>query len=223
MHTLYRFYDHAGSLVGITNNPPRRFRKHRGEKTWWLDVADIRLEQFNSRDELAAAERRAIQNEKPLHNVRLNGASRSSKADPTIADGIVGRWFHSYEPLQDGEDPASFRVDRNGNKRVWQGQVVDREGALLVLQLYSWWDGCAAEQVIRSVEDMSSWRFYGSSQDMQTADGCEEDFGRGVRGGPQGRCGAPCTHVIRDGGMHGGPVYRCHRCIRFYGGKVEAL
>lgn len=75
MHTLYRFYNRAGDLlyVGITNNPARRFAKHSDEKSWWRHVARIALEQHPSREALRAAERMAIETERPIHNVRMNG------------------------------------------------------------------------------------------------------------------------------------------------------
>lgn len=70
-HVLYRFYGATGQLlyVGITMNPPQRFRAHRGSKDWWGDVVGITLEHYDTREDLANAERRAIQVERPLHNV----------------------------------------------------------------------------------------------------------------------------------------------------------
>ena len=70
-HTLYRFYDAAGRLlyVGITANPITRFKQHRREKPWWLDVAEIKMQQFASRPDLENAERQAIRDERPLWNV----------------------------------------------------------------------------------------------------------------------------------------------------------
>lgn len=70
-HVLYRFYSATGQLlyVGITMNPSTRFKQHRKTKDWWGEVIGITLEHYESRDELARAERRAIQVERPLHNV----------------------------------------------------------------------------------------------------------------------------------------------------------
>ncbi len=70
-HVLYRFYTATGQLlyVGITMNPAKRFKAHRGQKDWWSDVAGITIEHYATRQELANAERRAIQVEHPLHNV----------------------------------------------------------------------------------------------------------------------------------------------------------
>ncbi|ABD58284.1 G-I-Y Y-I-G endonuclease [Mycobacterium phage Martik] len=70
-HVLYRFYSATGQLlyVGITMNPPQRFKAHRDSKDWWSEVAGISIENYNTREELENAERRAIQVEHPLHNV----------------------------------------------------------------------------------------------------------------------------------------------------------
>jgi predicted GIY-YIG superfamily endonuclease len=69
--TLYRFFDHAGALlyVGVAGNPGRRWEQHAKAKSWWATVATTTVEHFASRDEALAAEREAIANERPLHNV----------------------------------------------------------------------------------------------------------------------------------------------------------
>jgi hypothetical protein len=71
VHTLYRFFDASGVLlyVGITYNPPSRFRSHEGDKEWWGQVRTIELEQFISRKAVLHAEREAISTELPLFNV----------------------------------------------------------------------------------------------------------------------------------------------------------
>lgn len=77
-HVLYRFYDANSVLlyIGITNNPPARFRQHRGAKSWWDAVANIKLETCGSRDALLAAERAAIKAEKPKYNIAMNCAEK---------------------------------------------------------------------------------------------------------------------------------------------------
>lgn len=70
-HVLYRFFSATGQLlyVGITMNPPQRFKNHRDSKDWWGEVSGITVENYTSRDELAQAERRAIQVEHPMYNI----------------------------------------------------------------------------------------------------------------------------------------------------------
>lgn len=70
-HILYRMYDRTDQLlyIGITVDARARWEAHAEEKTWWPDVATIRLEHFADRESVERAERRAIQNEHPRYNV----------------------------------------------------------------------------------------------------------------------------------------------------------
>lgn len=73
-NVLYRFYSKTGQLlyVGITMNPPQRFRDHRDSKEWWDQVAGITVESYDTRKDLAEAEKRAIRVERPQHNIVHN-------------------------------------------------------------------------------------------------------------------------------------------------------
>jgi predicted GIY-YIG superfamily endonuclease len=77
-HVLYRAYDAQGVLlyIGITMNPGNRFAQHSEDKPWWADVAEIRVEHFGSRKRVLAAERAAIQAERPRFNVIHNTGNR---------------------------------------------------------------------------------------------------------------------------------------------------
>jgi len=69
-HALYRFYDATDVLlyVGITVDLPKRMKQHRGSKPWWALVDHMQVEHFDSRTEVAAAEKAAICSEHPLFN-----------------------------------------------------------------------------------------------------------------------------------------------------------
>lgn len=68
--------------------------------------------------------------------------------------GLVGRFFHSFE---DGE------ID-------WQGEVVGDIGdGRYLVALFSWLDGCSYKQQIVALNDMATWSFYDSSNDMNAA------------------------------------------------------
>lgn len=88
-HVLYRFYSATGQLlyVGITMNPPQRFKSHQDDKGWWEQVSGISVETYENRADLARAERRAIQVERPRYNV-VHNANRV-KED---LDELPGGW-----------------------------------------------------------------------------------------------------------------------------------
>ena len=71
--TLYRMYDAEDRLlyVGMTSRIESRIRQHGKVKSWWPSVATIRLEQYASRAEAAAAEAEAIRSEQPQFNIML--------------------------------------------------------------------------------------------------------------------------------------------------------
>jgi predicted GIY-YIG superfamily endonuclease len=74
--------------IGITMDPPGRFRSHRDEKEWWAQVVGITVESYENREELAAAERRAIQIERPVHNiVHKKRAATARRAPATVQPG----------------------------------------------------------------------------------------------------------------------------------------
>jgi predicted GIY-YIG superfamily endonuclease len=69
--TLYRLFDDDMRLlyVGIAGNPGRRFEQHAIDKPWWGEVAFVRTRHFETRSDALDAERQAIQEENPRHNV----------------------------------------------------------------------------------------------------------------------------------------------------------
>ena len=94
--TLYRIYgridgrdkDGLGPVgpcllyVGITDHYDRRMAQH-AEKRWWDSITKITREEFETRDLAAAAERRAIETERPLYNKALNPSA--AETPPAVA------------------------------------------------------------------------------------------------------------------------------------------
>lgn len=110
-HILYRFFAADDTLlyVGMTRNPARRFEKHSSEKPWWSGVARIEIEHFATRDELKEAERCAIQDEKPVHNIRMNGGGRAEQQQPVSHCGLrVGSVYALG--TGDGECPVGIVI-----------------------------------------------------------------------------------------------------------------
>ena len=69
---LYRLFDAEERLlyVGISLGPATRFRAH-ASRDWWLDVAKSTLEWWPDLETAKAAEKLAIETERPIHNRAL--------------------------------------------------------------------------------------------------------------------------------------------------------
>ena len=75
----------------------------------------------------------------------------AGRAAQTKADGIAGKWFHSF---------------KDGYVH-WQGQVLSAQPAdHFLVQLYEWFMGQPNKQVIVPFSDMIGWTFYDSSEQM---------------------------------------------------------
>lgn len=85
-HALYRFFGSEGELlyVGISLHPFARMSQHRGDKSWWGEVASTTIERFPSRPAVLEAEREAIKSERPRYNIVHAGASRKSTPKPKV-------------------------------------------------------------------------------------------------------------------------------------------
>ena len=72
LHQLYRHWDAEERLlyVGISLSAVGRLSQHRKTALWYERIAKVTIENFNSREELEAAEKEAIKREKPLHNIK---------------------------------------------------------------------------------------------------------------------------------------------------------
>ena len=104
---LYRWYDAADQLlyVGISWILMERTVAHANTQPWWPEIALCRVEWFPTRREAAAAERRAIAEEKPRHN-RLRprqqlhtlerGYSNRSRMEYRFTELILGQSMDQF-------------------------------------------------------------------------------------------------------------------------------
>jgi excinuclease UvrABC nuclease subunit len=71
MQTLYRFYDAEGVLlyVGITKFFEPRLKQHYKNAEWFFDTASVKLEHYQTRQEVERAETQAIEQESPRYNI----------------------------------------------------------------------------------------------------------------------------------------------------------
>lgn len=72
---LYRMYDNNGALlyIGISKSAFSRFERHSAEKPWINNVTSWNREPYPTREAALEAERAAIKEEHPLHNIIHNG------------------------------------------------------------------------------------------------------------------------------------------------------
>lgn len=121
MTGLYRLYSAQGVLlyVGIADNIPSRLKQHSKDKPWWPEVASTAFQQFPSRAEAEAAEKRAIQSEQPLHNVVHNRNRRKPTA--TFTERHIN-WLCELcgEPidLTAGKEPGYLQIT-SAEARRW--------------------------------------------------------------------------------------------------------
>ena len=89
---LYRAFDASGSLlyVGISWLAVRRIPQHAG-KDWFDDVARIDISKFQSRQEALDAEKKAIIEEKPKHNIRWSCAGNVEPMDVAMSHDQIKR------------------------------------------------------------------------------------------------------------------------------------
>jgi hypothetical protein len=68
---VYRLSDAAGRLlyVGIGRNPMARWASHADQHAWWPEVASFEVAWHPSREAAAAEEKRALQEDGPVHNL----------------------------------------------------------------------------------------------------------------------------------------------------------
>ena len=79
-YKLYRHFDSAGTLlyVGISLDALRRLCEHRQTASWYERIARVEVQQLPTMAAARRAERWAICDEKPLHNIAMNARKRAT-------------------------------------------------------------------------------------------------------------------------------------------------
>ncbi|WP_436759376.1 GIY-YIG nuclease family protein [Streptosporangium sp. V21-05] len=149
--TVYRLYDSADVLlyVGVGGNPGRRWQQHRGAKHWWGDVARVTLEHHPIRDEALTAERTAIRDENPRHNI----AGRTNPAAPgwehrLLPNGayldVENRGDHLYVGIN--RDELVDQLRSRGENWLTPITTIETTDFLNRVSIYWLWaDGCREE------------------------------------------------------------------------------
>lgn len=70
MQYLYRYFNDQNILlyIGISVNALARLAQHKQNQTWVDEVTNIKIEKYETREEVLAIEKYAIQSEKPVFN-----------------------------------------------------------------------------------------------------------------------------------------------------------
>lgn len=117
---LYRHWNADGILlyVGISLKPFERLAAHAYGSHWADDIASVTMEYFDSREDADAAERRAIREERPAHNIvhAVRGDKvvevdfrRSVRKAPQIPDWVARAhvYKHATSRGTSGTDPET--------------------------------------------------------------------------------------------------------------------
>lgn len=93
---VYRHYDAAGCLlyVGCSSDPHSRFVNHKCSSPWAFRVATISLEWFDDRATALAAEKAAIEAERPPYNSSLGGR-RGRAWSENLGHVYITQWLKS--------------------------------------------------------------------------------------------------------------------------------
>lgn len=78
---VYRHFDRYGILlyVGFSRNPNRRFKQQKYSSWWWEFVASTRIEEFSWWLMAQKAERKSIETEMPIFNIKFNEKAKASE------------------------------------------------------------------------------------------------------------------------------------------------
>lgn len=151
MTSLYRLSDTAGRLlyIGVADQWTRRVQDHAQSKPWWKEVATTTVEHFPTREAALAAEKVAIQTERPIHNIIHNGKRDTIVTSPEHEPerGIVGRFVHVLS-------------EEDGLPHM-QGQIVSEpQPGIYEVLWFSFMFGEPSDRTLHRIEEIIGWQLY---------------------------------------------------------------
>lgn len=122
---LYRHFDKEGTLlyVGVSLRALNRLSQHRDHSAWFSSIVRVEMEHYPSREEACEAERIAIADENPKHNIiRATPKSRKKSVHvqneedyndrvaslPELSRADLLRRMVNFSPLYDIDGVAAF-------------------------------------------------------------------------------------------------------------------
>lgn len=134
MQHLYRHFDKDDVLlyVGVSLRVLQRLGQHKANSHWFVRIAKVTLENYDSREAVLEAERQAILSEKPLHNYQ-----REKKA--------AGRSTLLAKPTREESPPTkpdlsrAYLVNRMVQfKPLYKAQEVSKLLGINTVQIHKW-------------------------------------------------------------------------------------
>ncbi len=127
---LYRHYDTDGNLlyVGVSHSTIVRLMGHKCTSAWFDQITTIKIERFDCREDALRAERKAIETESPLHNVK-NSLREIPQPPPVlltlqqVAERMDIPKRTAYNQLKRGDFPIPH-LPRT-KPRKWSSEAVD--------------------------------------------------------------------------------------------------
>jgi hypothetical protein len=89
---LYRYFGESGELlyIGISRNSVVRSIQHSEKSHWFDDAVNMTIERLETREDAIAAERVAIQEERPIYN-QVHNRSNPARHDSVRPEPRAGR------------------------------------------------------------------------------------------------------------------------------------
>lgn len=124
---LYRYFDKDGNLlyVGISINAMLRLSQHRCTSSWYQEADKVKIEKFERRSDAIKAERKAIRDESPAHNIRHQKNAQEDELETIPLDkartldgrNLIKRVVH-YKPMYKLGEAAEIIFNARSTARL---------------------------------------------------------------------------------------------------------
>lgn len=119
---LYRHFDRKGNLlyVGRSLNAVKRLMEHRDHSHWFDEIARVEMQEFDTREAVLMAERKAIIAEKPRCNVHHKWVESRYRHEQIEASKkrLVERIVNFQTMYSVSEAAAELKIGETGIKRL---------------------------------------------------------------------------------------------------------
>lgn len=111
MHQLYRHFDKDGKLlyIGISISAMTRLSQHKSVSPWFDQIANVTIENHESRKAVLKAERESIFSEEPIHNkqyVRKPTCSPEPETAQEKSNLVLVKRIVDFQPVYSLHDAA---------------------------------------------------------------------------------------------------------------------